>query len=167
MACRVVVVDKCVDDDDDEESEGLIHLVPFKPSVGPLPLDTTLLPPRKTRPYLEKFEKSRILMRRAVELSVGSDTVIEVGDATDPLLMAKKEFRKRVIPVVIRRLLSRTICEDWCLAEQLVCCCALGSHVRPFVIVFFIIRSVRFAIFVIYAVTQSSAATLVAFYSPR
>merc|ERR1719230_257622 len=59
--------------------------------------------PRKTTPYLTKYEKARILGARALQISMNAPVMVELDGETDPLLIAEKELIHRVIPFVIRR----------------------------------------------------------------
>lgn len=104
-----------------EDDDGLIRLVRFHPKHGPLPVDTPLLPKAKTRPYLQKFERSRLLMSRAAQLSLNADATVPIGSDTDAFVIAKRELKARTIPLVIRRILNQLTgeVEDWCLAEEL------------------------------------------------
>mmetsp|Transcript_108160 Transcript_108160/g.209385 ORF Transcript_108160/g.209385 Transcript_108160/m.209385 type:complete len:122 (-) Transcript_108160:94-459(-) len=80
-----------------------------KPSEGP----------RKTTPYLTKYEKARILGARALQLSMNAPVMVELDGETDPLLIAEKELIQRVIPFVVRRFLPDGTFEDWKVAELL------------------------------------------------
>mmetsp|Transcript_13479 Transcript_13479/g.39358 ORF Transcript_13479/g.39358 Transcript_13479/m.39358 type:complete len:120 (-) Transcript_13479:64-423(-) len=102
-----------VEDLDDEEQafevqEDLQDAAP-KPSEGP----------RKTTPYLTKYEKARILGARALQLSMNAPVMVELDGETDPLLIAEKELIQRVIPFVIRRFLPDGTFEDWKVSELL------------------------------------------------
>ena len=43
---------------------------------------------RKTRPYLTKYERARILGARALQISLNAPVLVDVGDLTDPLMIA-------------------------------------------------------------------------------
>mmetsp|Transcript_33875 Transcript_33875/g.77056 ORF Transcript_33875/g.77056 Transcript_33875/m.77056 type:complete len:120 (-) Transcript_33875:80-439(-) len=75
--------------------------------------------PRKTTPYLTKYEKARILGARALQLSMNAPVMVELDGETDPLLIAEKELIERVVPFVIRRFLPDGTFEDWRVAELL------------------------------------------------
>merc|ERR1712060_226035 len=101
------------DDDEDEEAEdegeqgfdiqqeGEDQVA--RPSEGP----------RKTTPYLTKYEKARILGARALQISMNAPVMFELDCETDPLLIAEKELTVRMIPFVIRRYLPDGTYEDW------------------------------------------------------
>eukprot|EP00927_Polykrikos_kofoidii_P039538 TRINITY_DN3389_c0_g1_i1.p1 TRINITY_DN3389_c0_g1~~TRINITY_DN3389_c0_g1_i1.p1 ORF type:complete len:118 (-),score=35.83 TRINITY_DN3389_c0_g1_i1:332-685(-) len=73
--------------------------------------------PRKTTPYLTKYEKARVLGARALQISMNAPIMVELEGETDPLLIAEKELLERVIPFVIRRYLPDGTYEDWKVAE--------------------------------------------------
>ena len=57
-------------------------------------------------PMLTRFEKARIMGARALQLSLGAPTFIEIPkNATTSLEIAMEELKQRVIPIVIKRTL--------------------------------------------------------------
>ncbi|MHC1580404.1 MAG: DNA-directed RNA polymerase subunit K [Methanopyraceae archaeon] len=52
---------------------------------------------------LTRFEVTRILGARALQISMGSPVMVEVEEGESPLEIAKKEFEEGVIPVVVIR----------------------------------------------------------------
>ena len=57
-------------------------------------------------PILTRFEKSRIMGERALQLSLGAPVFIEIPkNATTSLEIAMEELKQRVIPIVIKRTL--------------------------------------------------------------
>jgi DNA-directed RNA polymerase I, II, and III subunit RPABC2 len=95
-------------------------LVPFHCVHGPLPLDTNLLPPRKTRPETTRFEISRIRSERSLQLSKGAPATVPIENDTDVLAIALREIKAGTVPIVIRREITKTKYEDWCFKEQLL-----------------------------------------------
>mmetsp|Transcript_55038 Transcript_55038/g.103139 ORF Transcript_55038/g.103139 Transcript_55038/m.103139 type:complete len:121 (+) Transcript_55038:83-445(+) len=75
--------------------------------------------PRKTTPYLTKYERARILGARALQISMNAPVMVTLDGETDPLLIAEKELIQRVIPFVIRRFLPDNTYEDWKVSELL------------------------------------------------
>eukprot|EP00933_Yihiella_yeosuensis_P052275 TRINITY_DN50304_c0_g1_i1.p1 TRINITY_DN50304_c0_g1~~TRINITY_DN50304_c0_g1_i1.p1 ORF type:complete len:119 (-),score=29.20 TRINITY_DN50304_c0_g1_i1:115-471(-) len=75
--------------------------------------------PRKTTPYLTKYERARILGARALQISMNAPVMVQLEGETDPLLIAEKELIKRVVPFVIRRFLPDNTYEDWKVSELL------------------------------------------------
>ena len=65
----------------------------------------------KTIPKITKFEKARILGLRAYHISKGTPLLIETQEI-DPLKIAKEEFEKKVIPMIIRRYFPDGTFED-------------------------------------------------------
>jgi|GEM_PF-1795774 DNA-directed RNA polymerase I, II, and III subunit RPABC2 len=68
---------------------------------------------RMTIPFLTKYEKSRIIGKRAMQISKGSPPLVEIGDLESPIDIAKKELMERKIPFIIRRPLPDGSYEDW------------------------------------------------------
>ena len=57
-------------------------------------------------PMLTRFEKARIMGARALQLSLGAPTFIEIPkNVTTSLEIAMEELKQRVIPIVIKRTL--------------------------------------------------------------
>mmetsp|Transcript_53594 Transcript_53594/g.150614 ORF Transcript_53594/g.150614 Transcript_53594/m.150614 type:complete len:120 (-) Transcript_53594:119-478(-) len=75
--------------------------------------------PRKTTPYLTKYERARILGARALQISMNAPVMVELDGETDPLLIAEKELTERMIPFIIRRYLPDGTYEDWKVCELL------------------------------------------------
>mmetsp|Transcript_6654 Transcript_6654/g.10629 ORF Transcript_6654/g.10629 Transcript_6654/m.10629 type:complete len:149 (+) Transcript_6654:1-447(+) len=108
------------EDGDDEEMEGEDD-ANFEIQEDP---DQELAPkasegPRKTTPYLTKYERARILGARALQISMNAPVMVALEGETDPLLIAEKELIQRVIPFVIRRFLPDNTYEDWKVSELL------------------------------------------------
>jgi len=68
---------------------------------------------RRTIPFLTKYEKTRIIGKRAMQISKGSPPLVEIGDLENPIDIAKKELMERKIPFIIRRPLPDGSYEDW------------------------------------------------------
>ncbi|WXG45267.1 MAG: DNA-directed RNA polymerase subunit K [Candidatus Atabeyarchaeum deiterrae] len=57
---------------------------------------------------LTKYEKSRIIGARALQLSLGAPILIEIpAGLTDPIAIADFELKANVLPITIRRKLPR------------------------------------------------------------
>ena len=57
-------------------------------------------------PIFTRFEKARIMGARALQLSLGAPTFIEIPEnATTSLDIAMEELEQRLIPISIRRVL--------------------------------------------------------------
>ena len=68
---------------------------------------------RRTIPFLTKYEKARIIGKRAMQISKGSPPLVEIGDLESPIDIAKKDLMERKIPFIIRRPLPDGSYEDW------------------------------------------------------
>ena len=58
---------------------------------------------RVTYNKLTKFEETRLISSRAEQLARGAPPLVEIGDLTDVIEIAKKELAERKIPFTIRR----------------------------------------------------------------
>ncbi len=52
---------------------------------------------------LTRFEITRILGARALQIAMGSPVLVEVSEDDDPLEIAKREYLEGRIPVVVKR----------------------------------------------------------------
>lgn len=53
------------------------------PKEKPIPKEN-----RRTRPFLTKYERTRILGARALQISLNAPLLVDPGDLTDPLMIA-------------------------------------------------------------------------------
>jgi len=53
---------------------------------------------------LTRFEVARIISARALQIALGAPVLVK-SDRIDAIELAKEEFRKKVVPVTIRRTL--------------------------------------------------------------
>jgi len=59
-------------------------------------------------PMLTRFEKARIMGARALQLSLGAPVFIEIPkNATTSLEIAMEELKQKVIPIVIKRTITK------------------------------------------------------------
>ena len=73
---------------------------------------------KKTKPFLTKFEKAKIIGVRAEMLSSGSNPMIKIDSSfKNAYDIALKEFEQKKIPLLIRRTLPNGDKEDWRLDE--------------------------------------------------
>ena len=73
---------------------------------------------RVTPPFLTKYEKTRVIGTRALQISKNAPVLVDLGkDDINPLLIAEKELTERKIPFVIRRYLPDGAFEDWRVSE--------------------------------------------------
>ena len=52
---------------------------------------------------LTRYEKARIIGTRALQISDGAPIMVEIGDLTDPILIAEKELLEHKLPIIMRR----------------------------------------------------------------
>ncbi|MEM1578989.1 MAG: DNA-directed RNA polymerase subunit K [Archaeoglobaceae archaeon] len=55
-----------------------------------------------------RFEKARIIGARALQIAMGAPILINT-DKTDPVEIALEEFEKGVIPITVKRRMSRFV----------------------------------------------------------
>ncbi len=75
---------------------------------------------RKTSEKITKFEFTSIVSNRAKQIENGSIVFADIGDETDPIVMAEIEVRKKKCPLSIRRMLNYNIAEIWDVNEMTV-----------------------------------------------
>ncbi|QQG40238.1 MAG: DNA-directed RNA polymerase subunit K [Candidatus Aenigmatarchaeota archaeon] len=57
-----------------------------------------------------KFEKTRIIGARALQIAVGAPLLMEIkGKLTEPIDLAKMEFAEGVIPISVRRAMPKKL----------------------------------------------------------
>ena len=64
-------------------------------------------------------ERARIIGTRALQISMNAPIMCELDGETDPLAIAERELRERVVPFVVRRHLPDGTYEDWKVSELL------------------------------------------------
>lgn len=68
----------------------------------------------KTLPFLTKYEKTRILGQRTIQINAGSQPFVKIPDKViDGYVIAQIELAQKVIPFVIRRPLPNGTSEYW------------------------------------------------------
>lgn len=75
--------------------------------------DNDQRPIRQTRNRMTRFEKARILGARATLLAKGAQPLVSTEGETDPLKIAEKELRAKVLPMSITRKLPDGSIEEW------------------------------------------------------
>jgi DNA-directed RNA polymerase I, II, and III subunit RPABC2 len=68
---------------------------------------------RKTIPILSKYERTRVVGERAIQISMGAPALVEVGNLENPVDIAEKELREKKIPYIIKRVLPNGLIELW------------------------------------------------------
>jgi DNA-directed RNA polymerase I, II, and III subunit RPABC2 len=72
---------------------------------------------RKTIPILSKYERTRVVGERAIQISMGAPPLVEVGNLENPVDIAEKELREKKIPYIIKRILPNGLIELWSVDE--------------------------------------------------
>jgi DNA-directed RNA polymerase I, II, and III subunit RPABC2 len=64
-------------------------------------------------PKLTKYEKSRIISTRALQITMGAPILIDLPNkVTDPIVIATTELEVSILPLVIRRTLPNNQSQD-------------------------------------------------------
>jgi len=74
---------------------------------------------RYTSPIMTKFERAKILGIRAQQISMSAPVMVEYGDETDPLEIAKKELREKKTPLIVLRKLPDNTYEKWQIKDMI------------------------------------------------
>ncbi|KAI5192481.1 DNA-directed RNA polymerases I, II, and III subunit RPABC2 [Nematocida minor] len=72
---------------------------------------------RFTSPIMTKFERAKILGIRAQQISMSAPIMVEYGDETDPVEIAKKELKEKKTPLIVLRRLPDSTYEKWAVKD--------------------------------------------------
>ena len=72
---------------------------------------------KKTVPFLNKFEKARLLGVRIQQLSSGAQPKIQTNGLNSIIEIVEEELKQRKIPLIIKRNLPNGDSEEWKLEE--------------------------------------------------
>jgi DNA-directed RNA polymerase I, II, and III subunit RPABC2 len=75
--------------------------------------------PRRTSPYMTKYERARILGTRALQISMNAPVMVDTEGLIDPMDIAEKELNAKLVPFIVRRYLPDGSFEDWKVSELL------------------------------------------------
>jgi len=76
---------------------------------------------KQTKPFLTKYEKTKLIGVRAQMLANGAMPLVNVSkNVTDTVAIAEQELAEKKIPLLIRRYLPDGTSEDWRLEDLLV-----------------------------------------------
>ncbi|KAI5633186.1 RNA polymerase rpb6 domain-containing protein [Phthorimaea operculella] len=79
---------------------------------------------RITTRYMTKYERTRVLGTKALQIAMCAPVMVELDGETDPLQIAMKELKQRKIPIIIRRYLPDYLpdysYEDWSIEELII-----------------------------------------------
>ena len=67
----------------------------------------------ETSAWMTKYEYTRLLAARALQISTGDSPKIDVSGIHDPYEIARREIHARVVPLVIQRVLPNGKIETW------------------------------------------------------
>ena len=82
------------------------EIIAHNPTHEPTEIINKKSPVSTGPPTLTRFEKARIMGARALQLSYGAPSFVEIPkNATTSLDIAMEELNKRVIPIIIKRTL--------------------------------------------------------------
>ena len=73
-----------------------------------------------TSPLMTKYEYTRVLGIRAMQISMNAPVIIDIEGLTDPIQIAKKELQEKKIPLIIRRNLPNGTYEDWNIIDMII-----------------------------------------------
>lgn len=112
--CIYNYANKTVDDDNSEEDEQVFD-------DDPVDCVEVLVPEnkRKTKPFLTKYERVRLLGDRTQQLTLGAKPMIKNTENLTPKQIAEIELEKNVIPLIIERPLPNGKKERWYVKELL------------------------------------------------
>lgn len=72
---------------------------------------------RFTSPIMTKFERAKILGIRAQQISMSAPIMVEYGNETDPVEIAKKELKEKKTPLIVLRRLPDNTYEKWAVKD--------------------------------------------------
>ena len=73
---------------------------------------------RITTKYLTKYEKTRLLGTRALQISMNAKSTLDNIQETDSLKIAEMELKEKKIPLMIQRYLPNGKIEIWKIDEM-------------------------------------------------
>lgn len=103
--------DNIIDDDNDNEKEEL-NVISYDEI-----LEKINNKKKKTVPFLNKFEKARLLGVRIQQLSSGAEPKINTTGFESIIEIVEEELKQRKIPLIIKRNLPNGESEEWKLEE--------------------------------------------------
>ena len=103
--------DNIIDDDNDNEKEEL-NVISYDEI-----LEKINNKKKKTVPFLNKFEKARLLGVRIQQLSSGAEPKINTTGFESIIDIVEEELKQRKIPLIIKRNLPNGESEEWKLEE--------------------------------------------------
>jgi len=109
-----------VDEDEDEDENVVSEVIDVENTEKEIAI-TDIVPNSEkiSKPFLNKYEKTRILSTRSKQLSLGAKPLVKIISETKltPLDIAKQELKEKMIPYIIRRKMPNGKYEMWKLDE--------------------------------------------------
>jgi len=106
------VSDQFLDDENKEDEKPSFKIISFDDIR-----ENILKTPKKTIPFLTRFEKARIMGVRLQQLSYGAKPRIDTTNMKSMQEIVEQELIQRKIPFIIRRPLPNGTYEDWKMEE--------------------------------------------------
>tara|TARA_B100000085_G_C18456021_1_gene476909 strand:- start:339 stop:719 length:381 start_codon:yes stop_codon:yes gene_type:complete len=72
---------------------------------------------RRTLPYINKYERAKILGIRAQQIAKGMKPLVKTTNKKNIYEIVEDEYKKKLIPLIIRRYLPDNTHEDWKLSD--------------------------------------------------
>ena len=72
---------------------------------------------KRTLPYINKYERAKILGIRAQQIAKGMKPLVKTNNKTNIYEIVEEEYKKKLIPLIIRRYLPDNTHEDWKLSD--------------------------------------------------
>jgi DNA-directed RNA polymerase I, II, and III subunit RPABC2 len=106
------ITDLNVDDEEKVNEDNTFKILTYKNILENIGKN-----PKKTIPFLTKFERARIVGVRLQQLAYGAKPRIDVTNLKSMNEIVEEELIQRKIPFIIRRTLPNLTYEDWKLEE--------------------------------------------------
>jgi DNA-directed RNA polymerase subunit K/omega len=111
-------------DDEEENMETLIETLSgklkfhiFNPEKYEIESHKNILivPPdhRKTSEVMTEYEYAEVVSHRAKHIENGGPVYVDIGNETDPIVMAEMEIKQKKCPLAIRRVHNNLVAEIW------------------------------------------------------
>lgn len=109
------------DENDEEEEEEEIEDIAEMTATEADTIKDNVVPAKErvSKPYLNKYEKTRILATRSKQLSLGAKPLIKIESERklSPFEVASEELRQKMTPYIIRRKMPDGRYEVWKVSE--------------------------------------------------
>ena len=75
-----------------------------------------------TSPLMTKFEYTRLIGIRAMQISMNAPVIVDTENMIDPINIAKKEIQEKKVPLIIKRKLPNGTFEHWNIRDMIIPC---------------------------------------------